>query len=134
MCCAMFHGSRMNPLDMTNMINTTQGLPSVSLVYGIPGNKSFEGHTPGLFYSGCSLGTTIGEEGNPLSSSIYFTGQNMSKERVMDMVHDKTGKLFYKVYKRDLWTRYLDINHRDSCFSDKETKHLIAWLSSTRLK
>ena len=24
----------MNPLDMTNMINTTQGLPSVSLVYG----------------------------------------------------------------------------------------------------
>ena len=26
----------MNPLDMTNMINTTQGLPSVSLVYGTP--------------------------------------------------------------------------------------------------
>jgi hypothetical protein len=120
-----FQGTTVGPPTKTRSYSTT------SVIYE-PGNKSFEGHTPGLFYSGCSRGTTIGEEGNPLSSSIYFTGQNMSKERVMDMVHDKTGKLFYKVYKRDLWTRYLDINHRDICFSDKETKHLIAWLSSTR--
>ena len=59
MCCAMFHGSRMNPLDMTNMINTTQGLPSVSLVYGTSAMSSPNLATIPKIRSWVSLSATL---------------------------------------------------------------------------
>jgi hypothetical protein len=98
-----------------------------------PGTLAFEGHSPGLFYSSSSRGTTLGTKNDPLSSSIYFQGKSMSKERVTDMVHGQNGRVFYRVYKRDIWTAYLDRNNRTVELSTKEAEEILNWVESTRL-
>jgi hypothetical protein len=98
-----------------------------------PGSLWFEGHSPGLFYSACSRGTTLGEENDKLSSSIYFQGKSMSPERVRDMIHGKNGRVFYRVHKRDIWTAYLDRNNRTVVIPEKEQENLLKWTKDTRL-
>lgn len=109
--------------------HTTYKTPSI-VIY--PGSLSFEGKNPGLFYSACSRGTTIGTAEDPLSSSIYFQGQSMSKERVTDMTRTKKGEVFKRIIKRKQWTDLLDSHNRRVIFSEKEKTEIIEWMKTTK--
>jgi hypothetical protein len=98
-----------------------------------PGTLAFEGHSPGLFYSSSSRETTLGTKDDPLSSSIFFQGKSMSKEWVIDMVHGQNGRVFYRVYKRNIWMAYLDRNNQTVELSTEKAAEILHWVENTEL-
>ena len=63
-----------------------------------PGTKQFEGNNPGLFYTIMTRATTLGT--NKMDSAIYFTGWNMTKERIKNITRGQHGKVYKKVFLR----------------------------------
>ena len=59
-----------------------------------------EGNNPGLFYVLLSRATTIGNGGH-LDSAIYFTGVNMSMNRVLNLRLNAKGNTYKKIILRD---------------------------------
>ena len=58
---------------------------------GDPGTRNFEANNPGLFYTLLFRATTLGEEGKPETSTIFFKGVNMIPQRI-DKITCKQGK------------------------------------------
>ena len=89
-----------------------------------PGAKSFEGTNPGLFYSTTSRATTIGTKENKFSSSLYFTGNNMNRERISNMTTNKQGQTYKKVQRRKEWVQYLNSNNHQSNLSPSQKEEI----------
>ena len=66
------------------MGKTSPGRPDNAYhrLVGDPGTRNFEANNPGLFYTLLSRATTLGEEGKPESSAIFFQGVNMISLRI----------------------------------------------------
>lgn len=73
-----------------------------------PGDLTVEGKNPGIFYTATSRATTFGDE-NGLNSAIYFSGKNLTKQRIQRLTKCKTRNQEYiKVTKRRKWSQYLE--------------------------
>ena len=110
------------PLDLSfaRTIHTFQGLQAgptppgkpkqhmYECVICHPDNKSVEATHTGLLYTAISRGTTLGDP-NGLNSAVYFTGDNLTRERIQELTKCKTSNNIYvKVKKRRLWVRHLE--------------------------
>ena len=75
-----------------------------------PGEKEVEGSNTGLFYTGLSRGSTLGDS-NGLHSAIYFIGNHLTKERIQTLTLRKNSiQEYLNVTKRRHWVLFLE-NH-----------------------
>jgi hypothetical protein len=97
-----------------------------------PGKREFEGKNVGLFYTLLSRATTIGDQNDKLSSSIYFDGPNFSRRRIENLTM-KTNKEMYKLaILRKNWVTYLRTNeHQKGQWTDVEMEELFKWAKDT---
>jgi hypothetical protein len=76
---------------------TMPGQPpnSISCIICDPGTRLFESMCVGLFYTLLSRITSLGDDSDKFSSTIYFTGDNMTPGRIMDITRTKKGDLYH---------------------------------------
>lgn len=75
-----------------------------------PDVKSAEGKCTGLFYTGVSRGTTLGDE-NGLGSAVYFQGPNLTRERIQDLTkRNNSDEDYVQVQRRRDWVQHLNRN------------------------
>jgi hypothetical protein len=81
-----------------------------------------------------SRARSLGDE-NGLNSSIYFTGDNFTKDRIQNLTCKKnTNTTFVNIVKRDEWVAYLAKHTMDpSQFDPNKQKRILAWASTTKI-
>jgi hypothetical protein len=57
-------------------------------------NGSFEGKNPGLLYTIEGRASALGNPRNKMSSALYFTGEDMKADRILNITKGANGKLF----------------------------------------
>ncbi len=122
-----FQGSSAGPVS--------EGQPpnAVECIICDPGTRQFEGVCPGLFYTVLTRATTLGEEGNHLSSALYFQSKNMNKDRITDITHGTKGYEYFTVTQRKKWVAYLEANEKKHKPMDKiQQQELFDWYNKTR--
>ena len=124
--CHTFQGQNVGPVQKGQPPN------SFEKIIADPGTKAFEGTNPGLFYSIASRGTTLGEEQDLMSSSVYFTGKNMNNDRITNLAINAKGRTYKKVERRQEWVDYLNKHNHDSNMSDKEKEDIFQWASTAK--
>ena len=95
-----------------------------------PGTRDFELKNPGLFYSLMSKGTTLGKEGEQLSSAIYFDGINMNPARILNITKTKQGYDCKKVAMRKMWVEYQDSNSHGFHITEEQTDMLFRFFGA----
>ena len=139
-CCEM----KYCPLQpsFARTIHTTQGrevgpdkkIPAIVLD---PGTHRFETVNPGLLYSGVSRASGIGN-GDPLHSSLFFTGIDICEERLTNVKYSKKATNGKKVLKgveiRENWIEYLKTNTKQNTISEQTRKELKEWAQNTTIE
>ena len=75
-----------------------------------PDAKQYEGNCMGLLYTALSRATTLGDD-NGLNSAIYFTGTNLTYDRIKNLYRRKyTNEDYKKVKIRREWVNHLNRN------------------------
>jgi GTPase SAR1 family protein len=92
-----------------------------------PGSKTFEGNNPGLFYTILSRITTLGDIDDKMSSAIYFTGENMTPDRILNITKGANKHEFKRVVLRHKWVRFLNDHVQTSRISDSEKTKILLW-------
>ena len=105
----------------------------VQVIVCDPGTKDFEGRNTGLFYTTLSRPTTMGRRKDHLDSAIFFEGDNMRPERIMNITRAKTGYLFKKAALRKLWVAKLERYNHDSGMSESEKEDVFSYSKTTIL-
>ena len=99
-----FQGLQAGPVDagkLPNMFNRIVCDPDV---------KGAEGRATGLFYTAISRATTLGDR-NGLHSAIYFTGPNLTRDRIKNLtMKADTSRQFENVKRRRAWVDILETN------------------------
>ena len=72
------------------------------------GSKLQEGTSPGLFYSGLSRATNLESFKGANDSAIYFTGGNITIDRVLNLGVKNNGETNYYVGLRSKWIELLE--------------------------
>ncbi len=96
-----------------------------------PGTKTFEGMNPGLFYTILSRITTLGSTDDKMSSAIYFTGENMKPDRILNISKGVNNHEFKRVMLRNKWVRHLNQHIHTSGMSYAQKMNSITWSKST---
>ncbi len=78
-----------------------------------------------------SRGSTIGEKGNRIRSSIFFIGDELTKERIKNLTKIKSGELCPKIKHRTRWINYLKKNKLHADISEHNKNDLIKWAAKT---
>ncbi len=120
-----FQGQNAGPVQANQQPNPIQR------IICDPGDKEFEGRNPGLFYTTFSRATTLGNDGDKMSSAIYFKGANMTPDRVMNMRVGKNGRPFKRPRLRDQWVRKLTKNIHCSGMSAALKNDIFIWAKNT---
>ena len=99
-----------------------------------PGTRKFESTNTGMFYTLLSRVTSMGDMKDPTTSSIFFTGANMSHDRV-DKINrrkdkGKYGDYYQRVKDLKKWVQYLD-QHSMKRASDTDVQNIVAWTKKT---
>jgi hypothetical protein len=99
-----------------------------------PDVKAAEGRATGLFYTAISRGTTLGDASG-LGSAIYFTGPNLTRERIQELtLKANTSHPLVNVRRRDAWVNRLATNTTTFNPSDQpKMDNLFAWIESHRI-
>ena len=112
----------------------------VKVIVCDPGNRSFEGTKPGLFFTMISRGTTIGhlEDGKRLDSAMYFYdfGYNTSitTTRIANLrCSPSTGKTYMNILKRDKWVDHLHKHVQKESMSPDDVESTLKWANETRV-
>ena len=97
------------------------------------GNRAFEAIYPGTAYSAFSRGTTLGQE-DPTTSAIFFIGNNLTNERLINM-HTvmRTGVLNKRVQRRNQWIAYQKRHTHKSNTTEDQKNFLRKWILTTTL-
>lgn len=75
-----------------------------------PDVKASEVRATGLFYTALSRATTLGDD-DGLNSAIYFTGNNITKDRIQNVTKKANkNEEYINVIKRRQWMTYLSQN------------------------
>jgi len=96
-----------------------------------PGLCSMEKLCPGLLYMFICRGSTIGKQGNRVTSSIFFIGDELTKERIKNLTKTKSGEICHKIKHRTKWIKYLKKNILHVDISQHNKKDLIRWATKT---
>jgi hypothetical protein len=132
-------------LSFARTLHTFQGLSAgecgndnyksaVTTIICDPDIKVVESKSTGFFYTMISRARSLGDE-NGLNSSIYFTGDNFTKDRIQNLTCKKnTNTTFVNIVKRDEWVAYLAKHTMDpSQFDPNKQKRILAWASTTKI-
>ena len=108
----------------------------IRCIVGDPGKKSFEILNPGTFYTLLSRASTLGGKDGK-GSAIYFCGENISNERLMNIgkrtqSKNNDGDFYVKVAMRNKWIEHLNENiHNLSSFTDRKISKFMRWYQNT---
>ena len=102
-----------------------------------PDEKSAEGTALGLLHTGVSRATTLGDESG-LNSAIYFTGNSLKPQRILDLtMKEGTDKEFELAKKRRRWVIHLQRQARKSKGRVKDVmtraNAIFQWAESTTI-
>ena len=98
-----------------------------------PGTRAFEGSSPCLLYSVISRITTLGYPHDIFTSPLFFTGFNMTRERLQHITLRKDGRTYAKVLLRKKWVAFLKQCNKSTTPLSTQQKHQIAsWIHSYR--
>ena len=122
-----FQGQEAGPVDEGRSPN------AVDTIIVEPGTRSFEGNNPGTAYMAISRATTMGT-GN-LDSAIYFTGPNMNRSRVIDILYQRGAKrkMYKKADLREKWVKRLEENTITPVFDTKHIEGIKQWCKEFRM-
>jgi hypothetical protein len=95
-----------------------------------PGNKTFKGNNPGLFYTILSWITTLGDIEDKMTSAIYFNGENMTPDQILTITKGANNHEFKRVVMRHQWVRFLNEHIQTSRMSDTEKNNILLWLKN----
>ena len=122
-----FQGQNAGPVEPGHCPNPVQKLICD------PGTRRFEANCIGLFYTLLSRITTFGDPLDKFSSAIYFTGPNMSTERVLDITRNEKGYMYSMTEKRERYVSYLQQHEHNSKMSLNEQNKILGWIESKML-
>jgi hypothetical protein len=93
-----------------------------------PDNSIVEGRATGFFYTMLSRATTFGDD-DGLNSAIYFTGPNLTRERVQNLtLKSNTKATLVNVLRRTEWVSHLEQNLVDHSHVTKEMiEKMVSW-------
>jgi hypothetical protein len=96
-----------------------------------PDVKASEGKATGLFYTAISRATTLGDPSG-LNSAIYFTGSNLTRERIQQLtLKCNTKTTLMNVQRREQWVQHLERNTSHATSDDTEDmEELFQWIRS----
>ena len=96
------------------------------------GSRTFEQKAPGLVYTALSRVTTLGS-GDRSTSALFFTGNNVTQERLVRMTYKKNTDIkTINVLRRDAWIALLKSNTHDGNMTKSERRRIFHWASHTR--
>jgi hypothetical protein len=99
-----------------------------------PGTRKFEATNVGLFYQLLSRATTIGDQGDKLSSAIYFDGPNFSEERFKNLTMSVKNEIYKKAELRQEWVKNLRTNEvKNQAWNNEKMQILFKWAIHTRI-
>lgn len=97
-----------------------------------PDVKASEVRATGLLYTALSRATTLGDD-NGLNSAIYFTGTNITRDRIQNVtMKSNKNEEYINVTRRRIWMNYLKQNTVTMTKSTKTTmKTTFAWTKTS---
>jgi hypothetical protein len=119
-----FQGQNAGPVEPGQTPNAVQKLVCD------PGTRRFEGNSVGLFYTLLSRVTTFGNPLDKFSSAIYFTGNNMNMQRVLDITLNEKGHMYVMAEKRRNYVFYLLKHKHDSQMNKVDQTCILKWIKS----
>jgi hypothetical protein len=122
-----FQGQNAGPVSPGQLPN------SIHHIICNPGDRSFEGKNPALLYTIEGRASTLGNPENKMSSALYFTGEHMKPDRILNITKGANGKLFRKVFLHNRWVEFLNQHLRSSGLSSEGKQSLFIWADSTVL-
>ena len=91
------------------------------------GDKQFEGNNPGLTYTCISRPTTLGDLDDKTTSAIFFDGNNITPERIMNLHLTANGRLYKKIKMRKDWIQILKQNLVQTTDHIENEQRIISW-------
>jgi hypothetical protein len=112
---------------------TMPGQPpnSISCVACDPGTRLFESICVGLFCTLLSRITSLGDESDKFSSAVYFTGDNMTPGRMMDIARTKKGDLYHNAFLRQRFVTHLNTHLHTSGLTTQQRENIFQWAEKT---
>jgi len=98
-----------------------------------PGSLKMEKLCPGLLYMFLSRGTTIGTPECRSASAIFFTSNELTKQRIQQLTTTSKGEICIKIKRRTEWVNFLKRNQTCTKISLQEKQEVIQWADSTTL-
>lgn len=96
-----------------------------------PGTIKMEHLCPGLLYMFMSRGTTIGTSENRSKSAIFFSTDELTKDRIQKLTTNSKGETCRKIVRRSKWIKYLKRNDNRLVISESEKEEMIRWTENT---
>ncbi len=119
-----FQGQNAGPVEPGQTPNAVQKLVCD------PGTQRFEGNSVGLFYTLLSRVTTFGNPLDKSSSAIYFTGDNMNMERVLNITLNDKGNMYVMAEKRKEYVSYLHQHNQNLQMNKVDQMRILEWAKS----
>ena len=121
-----FQGQSAGPVDEGKIPNAYE------CVVFDPDTKKMENTWPGLFYTGTSRGTTLGDR-EGLNSAVYFDGPDATISRMQFLGLKPDSNDFCDNYRaRKKWMDYLDGNTYTYDMDQQHVSDLLLWLQSSQ--
>lgn len=116
-----FQGQSAGPVDKGKIKNATP------VIICDPDVRQAEGRATGFFYTLISRATTFGDE-TGLNSAIYFTGPNLTKDRIQNLtVKTNSNTTLINVQRRNAWVQHLENHLITSKATEQQMDDLFAW-------
>ena len=116
-----FQGQNAGPVGIGQAPNAIQKLVCD------PGTRRFEGICVGLFYTLLSRVTTLGDPLDKLSSTIYFTGRNMSTDRVLKITLNEKGHKYAMAQRKEQYVNYLQQHEHNGNMNTNDQNKILEW-------
>jgi hypothetical protein len=88
---------------------------------------------PDLLYMFMSRGTTIGSPNCCVNSAIFFTSDELTKQRIQNLTTTATSDICLKIKRQEKWVKYLQKNKLQLQIEPHEKMELIQWASTTTI-
>jgi len=95
------------------------------------GKLKMERLCPGLLYMFISCGTTIGTPEDRSSSAIFFTTDELTRNRIQNLTKKQLCK---KIKRRSQWVKFLQRNKMKLYITRKMRQDLTNWCKTTKIK
>ena len=119
-----FEGQSAGPVDPGKIPN------AYKCVVFDPHDSSAESLALGLFYTGVSRATTLGDD-TGLNSALFFDGKEATDARMQFLGKKTNSTDYYASYlKRKKWVDYLQSNCFKSKMTEEQRCNLLAWAST----